>query len=218
MSTIRKRTALPVAVTSLAVLLLLPSRLAAQAASGPEVWAANCGSCHRIRSVDTFTASQWNSIATHMGLVARLTPAETRAVREFLVGSARTALAPGSRARREVPPAPEFASGAEKAFGATATASNHNRGCCPPGAGVALFRTRCAPCHGAEGRGNGPAAAAMNPRPTNLADLARRTAVTDSAERAVIERGRRGMPAFGRLLNEAQLDTLAFFMRRFQQP
>jgi len=215
MSTIRKRTALPVAVTSLAVLLLLPSRLAAQAASGPEVWAANCGSCHRIRSVDTFTASQWNSIATHMGLVARLTPAETRAVREFLVGSARPA---GPSARRESPPAPEYVRGAEKAFGATAVARSQSSGCCPAGAGVALFRTRCAPCHGAEGRGNGPAAAAMNPRPTNLADLARRTAVTDSAERAVIERGRRGMPAFGRLLNEAQLDTLAFFMRRFQQP
>ena len=30
--------------------------------------------------------------------------------------------------------------------------------------GEALFRTHCAPCHGAEGRGDGPAAAAIDGR------------------------------------------------------
>jgi mono/diheme cytochrome c family protein len=205
------------AVALVTVTLCGATAALAQDVSGPDVWASNCGACHRLRSVETYTASQWNTVATHMALVARLTPAETRAVREFLVGSARTALAPGSRARRAAPPAPEFASGAEKAFVASAAESNRNRGCCPPGAGAALFRTRCAPCHGAEGRGNGPAAAAMNPRPTNLADPAPGTAVADSAQRAVIERGRRAMPAFGRLLNQAQIDTLAFFLRQLRQ-
>lgn len=179
----------------------------AQEVSGAAVWATNCGRCHRLRSVDTFTASQWNTVATHMGLIARLTPAQTRAVREFLVGSGRAALAP----REEETHAPVLVE-AEKTSGRTAPLSILRQACCPAGAGTALFRVRCAPCHGNEGHGDGPAAAAMNPRPINLADPTKRTVVGDSATRVVIAGGRRAMPAFARVLNAAQIDTLVFFV------
>ncbi len=36
--------------------------------------------------------------------------------------------------------------------------------------GAEVYRANCAACHGADGRGDGPAAAGLNPRPTNLAD------------------------------------------------
>lgn len=36
-------------------------------------------------------------------------------------------------------------------------------------AGEQVFATNCATCHGAQGAGDGPAASALNPKPTNLA-------------------------------------------------
>ena len=36
--------------------------------------------------------------------------------------------------------------------------------------GKTLFSSTCAVCHGAEGRGDGPAAVALNPKPRNFAD------------------------------------------------
>jgi mono/diheme cytochrome c family protein len=216
MNTTPKFTAMYVAAASLAVLLLLPPRLAAQAASGPEVWAANCGSCHRLRSVDTYTASQWNTIATHMGLVARLTGAETRAVREFLVSSARAREA-AETARQLAPdlagvPATGTSGGAQGA--AALSAQSGNAG---PVTGRDVYRANCAACHGPEGRGNGPAAAALNPRPTDFTNAAQRQATTDSAVADVIEHGRRGMPAFGRTLRHAQVDSLVAHLKSFRR-
>jgi len=40
----------------------------------------------------------------------------------------------------------------------------------PIGAGKQIFQQICSPCHGAEGHGDGPASAALNPKPRNLAD------------------------------------------------
>ncbi len=37
-------------------------------------------------------------------------------------------------------------------------------------AGEQIFATNCATCHGAQGHGDGPAASALNPKPTNLAN------------------------------------------------
>lgn len=37
-------------------------------------------------------------------------------------------------------------------------------------AGQQVFATNCATCHGAQGAGDGPAASALNPRPTNMAE------------------------------------------------
>lgn len=216
MNTTCKRTAPFVAATSLAALLLLPPRLAAQAASGPEVWAANCGSCHRIRALNTYSASQWNSIATHMALVARLTGAETRAVREFLVNSAR-ARAAAETARLLAPdlagvPATGTSGGAQGAAVMTRESGNID-----PVAGRDIYRASCAACHGPQGRGNGPAAVALNPRPTDFTNAAQRQAPTDSAISDVIEHGRRGMPAFGRTLTSTQIDSLVAHLKTFRR-
>jgi len=184
----------------------------AQEASGPDAWAANCGGCHRLRSVAAYTASQWNSIATHMGLVARLTPAQTRAVREFLVSSAQARQAAATL--RELAPtlattASETSSGGASAFELQAARSASQA----PVSGRDIYRSKCAACHGPEGRGNGPAAAAMNPRPSSFADSARRQATTDVAVGEVIEHGRRSMPAFGRMLSRTQIDSVIVYVK-----
>ncbi|MFZ5896939.1 MAG: c-type cytochrome [Myxococcota bacterium] len=42
-----------------------------------------------------------------------------------------------------------------------------------------LFKTRCVVCHGEEGKGDGPGAAALNPKPRDYTDPAWQSSVTD---------------------------------------
>ena len=42
-----------------------------------------------------------------------------------------------------------------------------------------LFRARCSVCHGEKGTGDGPGAAALNPKPRNYTDAAWQASVTD---------------------------------------
>jgi mono/diheme cytochrome c family protein len=42
-----------------------------------------------------------------------------------------------------------------------------------------IFATRCFTCHGAEGAGNGPGSAALDPKPRNFQDAAWQASVTD---------------------------------------
>ena len=45
-----------------------------------------------------------------------------------------------------------------------------------------MFNSYCAPCHGVSGKGDGPAAAALNPKPANLTEYAKRRGGTFSAK------------------------------------
>jgi mono/diheme cytochrome c family protein len=49
-----------------------------------------------------------------------------------------------------------------------------------------VFTSRCATCHGASGHGDGPAAAALNPKPRNYTDGAWQKSVTDDQIRKTI--------------------------------
>jgi cytochrome c553 len=51
------------------------------------------------------------------------------------------------------------------------------------------FNTVCATCHGAGGLGNGPAAAALNPKPRNYTDKAWQASVTDDQIKQTILMG-----------------------------
>lgn len=42
-----------------------------------------------------------------------------------------------------------------------------------------VFNARCSACHGTSGHGDGPGAAALNPKPRNYTDKAWQTSVTD---------------------------------------
>lgn len=52
-----------------------------------------------------------------------------------------------------------------------------------------IFSSRCAACHGPEGEGNGPASAALNPKPRNFKDVAWQKSVTDQHIEKIIEGG-----------------------------
>jgi cytochrome c553 len=58
-----------------------------------------------------------------------------------------------------------------------------------PEASKVLFANVCATCHGADGTGNGPAAAALNPKPRNYTDPAWQASVTDDQIKEIILMG-----------------------------
>lgn len=85
-----------------------------------------------------------------------------------------------------------------------------------------LFKTRCAPCHGEAGHGDGPGAAALNPKPRNYTDVAWQTKVSDEDIRKTILYGGAAvgkspaMPANPDLEGKPELDELVKTVRSFK--
>ena len=78
-------------------------------------------------------------------------------------------------------------------------------------AGLTLFAAYCVPCHGAAGRGDGLAAAALNPRPRDLTSPSVQGEF-DGALFFKITRGRGAMPAW-LWLSERERWALVWAMR-----
>lgn len=78
--------------------------------------------------------------------------------------------------------------------------------------GARLYRAHCAVCHGPEGRGDGPAAAGLVPRP---ADLRRTARMVDPVLFSRITEGLPGtpMPAFRDVLTEEERWHVVNFLR-----
>jgi mono/diheme cytochrome c family protein len=71
------------------------------------------------------------------------------------------------------------------AFAGTATAGDDDRA-----AAEEIFTSRCVACHGADGRGNGPASGSLKPRPINFHDLKWQKAVSDETiAKAIVDGG-----------------------------
>lgn len=83
-----------------------------------------------------------------------------------------------------------------------------------------LFNMRCAMCHGATGKGDGPAAANINPKPRNYTSEKWQKSVTDEQIAEVIRKGGQAMglnpmmPAQPDLTDE-QLKSLVALIRSF---
>jgi mono/diheme cytochrome c family protein len=101
----------------------------------------------------------------------------------------------------------------------------------PPGADVRpdepigrlVFARRCAVCHGPDGRGNGPAASSMIPRPRDFTQglfkyksTIRSEPPTDDDLRRVVERGLQAsaMPSFQDLLSDAEIGAVVDEVKR----
>lgn len=52
-----------------------------------------------------------------------------------------------------------------------------------------IYKSRCTMCHGASGKGDGPAGAALNPKPRDLGDAAWQKSVTDEHIEKIIQGG-----------------------------
>ena len=82
--------------------------------------------------------------------------------------------------------------------------------------GKAMFETYCTPCHGKEGKGDGPAAAALKTKPADLTGLSARNGGTfpnDKVRRFIEGRetvtghGTREMPIWGGLFTGLDRDS-----------
>lgn len=75
-----------------------------------------------------------------------------------------------------------------------------------------IFQTVCATCHGSEGKGNGPAAAALNPHPADFADPEFWKTHTDSLMVHSITNGKGQMPSFGTTYDAATIKALVAYI------
>ena len=87
--------------------------------------------------------------------------------------------------------------------------------------GKSVYEIRCTPCHGEQGAGDGPAAAAINPKPRNFRDPAFWRGRTAAQVKLVVKEGRPGtlMAPFEGVLSEADIDAVvAYVMGTFAPP
>lgn len=74
------------------------------------------------------------------------------------------------------------------------------------------FKTNCTACHGKSGKGNGPAAIALNPRPANLTSK-KVQAQSDGALFWKIKNGKGSMPTWGKSLKPQQVWALVSYIK-----
>ena len=79
--------------------------------------------------------------------------------------------------------------------------------------GDKVYRDRCALCHGPEGKGDGPGAAGLDPKPRNHTDGAYMTSRTDEQLLEVIRHGKGGMPAWGGILTDREIQAVLKHVR-----
>lgn len=86
-------------------------------------------------------------------------------------------------------------------------------------AGEARYRQMCASCHGPAGKGDGPAAAALRPRPADFTRPEWQASVDDDYLRKIIREGGPSvgksplMTPFGRAINDRQLEDIIAYLR-----
>jgi mono/diheme cytochrome c family protein len=85
-----------------------------------------------------------------------------------------------------------------------------------PETGETVFRAACARCHGASGRG-GPPARLGEAAPRNLTDGDWQDSVTDEVLHAVVREGKGPMPAFGKALDDHQIDLVVGHVRALRE-
>ena len=81
-----------------------------------------------------------------------------------------------------------------------------------------LYESRCSFCHGSNGKGDGPAGAALQPRPTNFAEPGFWKDRSTDLIRIMIVNGKPGtaMVPFGQSLKPAEIDDIIAYLATFK--
>ena len=96
----------------------------------------------------------------------------------------------------------------------TLTACHHAQSGSADQNAAQTFSAVCAKCHGTDGKGGVPAMEGAAP-PRNFCNAAFQASRTDEQLKQVIRKGKGGMPAFGDLFPEADLQALVHKIRSF---
>jgi mono/diheme cytochrome c family protein len=89
-------------------------------------------------------------------------------------------------------------------------------GKCADERGKTIFDGKCAMCHGTDGSGNGPAAAALNPGPADFNTASFWGKMSDARITEVIENGHGSMPAF--TLSSGEIRAVINYMKEAFKP
>ncbi len=85
--------------------------------------------------------------------------------------------------------------------------------------GKATYDISCSGCHGPTGKGDGPAAASLNPKPRDLSDKTYARSLKDEYLFEIIKNGGPAvkksplMPALGKTLKDDQIKDLVAYLR-----
>jgi cytochrome c553 len=85
--------------------------------------------------------------------------------------------------------------------------------------GKSLFSSLCVSCHGQSGKGDGPAASALNPKPRDLTDKTYTAALKDQYLADLIQKGGASvgksplMPPMGSRLKDGDVQDLIAYLR-----
>jgi len=86
-------------------------------------------------------------------------------------------------------------------------------------AGQMVYTTNCASCHGETGQGDGPAGAALDPKPSNLVETARSASDDYTywriAEGGAMEPFNSSMPAWKGILGEEEIWQVVSYIKSF---
>lgn len=84
--------------------------------------------------------------------------------------------------------------------------------------GAKVYADRCALCHGATGKGDGPASAGLDPKPRDHTNGTYMNARTDEDLLGVIRDGKGAMPAWKDVLTDAEIQAVLKQVRTLAQP
>ena len=99
---------------------------------------------------------------------------------------------------------------------ATSTAASPESGASEPASvteGATIYQQKCTPCHGPQGRGDGPLAKGLTPKPRNHTDGAYMSTRTDDELLQVIRNGKPPMPPWGKVLTDHQIRSVLAYVR-----
>jgi len=88
--------------------------------------------------------------------------------------------------------------------------------------GATTYKTYCSTCHGDTGKGDGPAAGSLDPKPASFADPKFWTTRDDAAVKKVIKEGGAAvgksplMIAWGNVLDDAKIDAVIKHIKTFK--
>jgi mono/diheme cytochrome c family protein len=91
-------------------------------------------------------------------------------------------------------------------------------------AGKTKYESLCAGCHGKTGKGDGPAAASLNPKPQDHTDGKTMNALTDKYLADIVKDGGAGvkksplMPAWGKTMKDQEIADVVAYIRSLANP
>lgn len=179
-----------------------------QELSGSELWSQNCGRCHNYRGIHEFDDAQWEVIVSHMRSVGNIPGDQARAILKFLQQGNNP---PSEPILKVVPKKMEISSIGEKMGSADISK------------GKALYESSCTSCHGMSGKGDGPAAVSLRPKPRNLTDSAYMSSLNDQYLYDVINKGGAAvgkspfMPGWGTTLSDEDIADIISYIRSLSE-